>query len=169
MLLTSSSNTVSFGAGYYDDFVVSTDLSSISGDIEYVHHIHSTTTTTETEVNSEASTSSVSGGYADTYQASSKGGCFTTPVVTYITCTHSLRSADRIGGTSGDCPVCHSWHDNDAASVTYNAGSVCGQTVTIGHTHWWSSTYTHQVPVTTGYSRGCGYTNGQIISATITY
>ena len=159
---------MSLEAGYYPSVEISTTLNP-TGNVTYTHHIHSLTTTTATEDNDQAASDSVSGGYSDSYVATSSGGCFTKYVANYQTCSHNITGVSGTSGSSGDCSVCHSWHDNSPVSVTYGSGSVCGQTVTIDHTHGWSNTYTHQVLVSSGYTATCGYTNGQIIKATIEY
>ena len=76
-VLTSRNKTVNFPAGYYDAFTVSTDYTSIPGTIEYHHHVHSLTSSTEEVINDSLAQNSVSGQYADNYQAANSGGCFT--------------------------------------------------------------------------------------------
>ena len=163
----------SYQAGYtagYSGGIAHTAPST--GKIAYTHHIHSLTTKTTTEVNSSNSTSSVSGGYANNYKASASGGCFTKYVQTTGTCVHKLEYDHRheYSVIGGRCTECGMWDvGNDAVDAHYGVGSICGQRYDIDHTHSWSDEYRHDVVTSKGYTASCGYSNGQIIPATITY
>ena len=201
--LTSSDNTITLSPGYYDSITVSTDITNLPGTITYTHHLHSLTSLSEAENNTSLSLSSVSGGYADSYLASSSGGCFTEPYYSYTYTTSSTCSA----GTSDFTVYAAGQRDDEWGNTVYFAYAkcnVCGGR-TPDYSCYGSSSEAQRncrahvlqgtlaishAPVTKtlngegsasdmpsnvisksiiGYSLSCGYTNGQVLSATITY
>lgn len=154
VLLTSSSNTAHFDAGFYGDFDVTTNVSDANGTVAYTHHIHNLSSTTETiEDDSFSSGSSYGSDYSTT-----KGGCYQEP--TYTACntsytgSHTGDAQDTTWGTGGGwfpiyggyCPKCGKWNERGNSSSLYCTNSVFS-----------------------GYKANCGYTSGQVLSVTITY
>ena len=157
MVLDSTTQSTSLPAGYYGQVDISTTLNP-TGNVEYIHHIHSLTTTDDTETNSSASTTSVSGGLADSYEATTSGGCYTTKKTTTTRVQTGTTSQNSLRFENGH------WVCNVCGRGIGDAGD--SQTPT-------ESCY-HIVPVyttvtTTTYTCSCGMTNGQVIRAIITY
>ena len=122
--------------------------SKANGSITYVHHQHSTTSSSQTYTDSKAD---ASGATSVASTSSTKGGCYTVGIA-----TNCIRILDQetITEENGDTYVNSHW------KCTY-----CGQS---GYTGNGSTPYSSHNHVTS-YGIGCGYSNGQIISATITY
>lgn len=204
-MLTSSDNTVTLPAGYYDAVTVTTSITNLTGTITYSHHIHSLDSNSETEENTQLAVTSVTSGYADTHVSSDKGGCFTEPYYSY---TYNS-STPCTAGTSSITPVAAGQRDDEWGNTVYFAYVKCNYcggrspsyscygsseeacrnarahcisgTLTISHgsvnksgsgegTAAQMATVMNITSKTVvGYSCSCGYTNGQVLSATITY
>ena len=189
--MTNSSNTASFPAGYYDAFTVTTNITSLPGTVSYTYHHHSLS-------NADYTTASASGGsYADSYQSSTKGGCFQSAVYkahTHKTTCYSSATCTHNGGqnyTVVDINYPTHGIDNDHTVTIQcpNCGQVAsggGQSVdkareravqNLGASPKSYSTLSCGKTAGTRYStegveyytRSCGKVDGQITSATIVY
>lgn len=174
-VLTSSNNTVSYEAGYYENFTVSTNITNVPGIITYTYHHHSLTDPNYT-------TSSASGGsYLDSYQSTTRGGCFTTPyyhVQGTITSTCGSGLVWEYDASENRSRLkCHrEGCSNYNHTQQYEVGGwqkdgrvegTCTGTVTTYVDKWTTSASSNVVA--TKYIRSCGKSEGQIASATITY
>ncbi len=188
-MLTSNSRSQTFAAGYYDEFTVYTDITSIPGTIVYTHHQDSTSSTTQTyQDNTIKTTGAASVGTLRTfgsYTASTvKGGCYTTPLY-YYSYTYSYNVSVPYQST---CSETYNCHEEKHGSMYENNGQGGYTTETVCDTRSYSCTqyrtetrtgtnsgYTtnpsqqgvNGTPV--GYLKSCGYENGETLSATISY
>ena len=150
ILLTSTNNEVSFAAGYYDNFSVSTNIQNIDGVVSYKHHVHSTSSANEYVITD--STEITSDGELDTYRSDVEGGCFTQPVygTKSVPCgTWEVTSGSGDGKWNYRCSGCGAKKIDDG-----------------GGTHYKKVQDTSKI---LGYTCSCGYTRGEIVEAIITY
>lgn len=142
---------INLEGGYYDDVSVSTTLNP-TGKIAYVHHVHSASVDGgTTETNDSSAKASV------TYMAETnktKGGCYTKS--NQKTCdgivTINVRGMTNHGEDEwGFCDKCGRHSGSEAANIPWGGSYRCG------------------AKIGSGYSVSCGYENGDLISATITY
>ena len=140
---------------------MSTDIDDIEGTITYTHHVHSLTETGLVEINSSSDTD----GYGtDSDYSDTQGGCYQTK--TYDRCGNVYKvsgtpyegSYEKDGTVwyywwhEGRCPKCGTLNSKNTSNKYQNG-----------------ATLTCTGSVFKGYKATCGYANGQIISATITY
>ena len=190
-ILTSSDNTIKLPAGYYEESIITTNIKSLSGTITYTHHQCSNTQSGQTYTNT---TTNASGAAAvneltvDNGKVASKtkGGCYTTPCY-YVKhagtrCTAGC-SALEYGHESGQyypsgAPIwqaksqCTAGHVFDDYGVARQyPGQYFGQCPVVSkesYAYHYDTNYKGTL-VATYYIKTCGHTNGEIISATITY
>ena len=187
--MTSSKNTQTFQAGYYDTFTVSTNITSLPGTIAYTHHQCSTTQSGLTYVDDEFDAVVGEGHAASVANLTTvneqtvstvKGGCYTTPYY-YYSYTYTYKEKT---GTEQECDK--SWNGaNTSCNGTVNEyGDTCYggwtysncRTVDVYETktgtayaYGTSTSGTNPKILATYYLKSCGMTNGQLLSATITY
>ena len=182
-MLTSSDNTITLDAGYYDSVTISTDITSLTGTITYTHHQCSNTTAnltyTDTLISAtgaeSVSETTVNGQTVST----SKGGCYTTPYYYYSVYHAASSTTTTCGG---------GYHQegyagkSDGGSYPVYVCNTCGYTQVGGvwgthtrtvttpayYTYHYGTSYSGSL-LRTYYLKTCGYTNGQLLSATITY
>jgi hypothetical protein len=157
VILTKQNPKIHFKSGYYKEFTATTDPSlSLSKNIEYRHHVHSTTSTTQYVVN--GSPTKTTDGLPDNYQASEAGGCFGKtwiPPVTGKIYTEGHTYGDGTWYQSYYCDKCH-------AHVAQEGSSGGWGNAKRGDTHICKAGYY----VT---SLICGHTRGEVVSAKITF
>lgn len=194
-MLTSSNNAVTLPSGYYNQVTVSTDIASLTGTISYLHHQCSNTETGDTYTDAfsdktgaaTVNETTVNGVIVSTTQ----GGCYTTPYY-YVS-----RSTSKTGTCTATVHVDGPYGANNELTYRYwFTHSSCGEKYTGGHKDWHQAneghytgpgTYTHtynytetsktytttlldnDIVIATYYLKDCGYSNGEILSMTITY
>ena len=159
VILSNDNRSQTLPAGYYDGITISADISGLPTNVTYTHHVHSHESTTETVVDN----SFASGSEYGEETSSQTGGCYLTPI--YGPCGGSgVATEKEYGGsyydTDGDgkldrnvfhvgiCDVCHSRIFANSIGERGNC--------------------TNQYAIK-GYTTGCGYVSGQIISAVVNY
>lgn len=185
-MLTSATNSHSFDAGYYDSFVVTTNLENVEGTIKYFYHHHSLS-------DSENVTPQIDGGtYTDDYESAVSSGCFTQPIYkkhihvdscyTSRTCSHSSYSLwvqDSRGGdgrynADATCNICGAnghGYKNSKDSARESAinhlmeQSVTTKVITCGK----DQGQRYESEGLDFYGRSCNHLEGQIIKAEIIY
>ena len=163
MLLTSASNTHHFAAGYYDDFVVTSEIPDIPGTLSYTYHHH-----TLGEIGDADNDSSEVGLYNDDSIVDECAGCFTRPYYyipgyskgNYCSCTNKYTTEE-----DGITRCSHCGHGP-------HAGRTCGKslgTITV-RAHWSFENEGNKADLSkTRYARSCGKSEGMIASVTIEY
>ena len=173
-ILTSSDNTTTLPAGYYSSITVSTNITNLGGTITYTHHQCSTTVAGDTYTDALANTSGASSPSGLTTVngqtvSASKGGCYTTPYYYY-----SYRGETKTKIGYDDCIVCKGSSVANSCTEGFTRKENCTPHDTYRTDYYTAYAYGATLPsgasiVTTYYTKGCGFTNGQIVSATITY
>ena len=172
-ILTSADNSVTYSAGYYDEFTVSTDITDIGGEVTYYHHVHSLTSTDEAIANSSPNLTTE--GLDDNYMAEVPSGCYTTPIY-YVKRTSSTlcsgSGAEPIfsgttaqGGERNRCATCGYYWSCKYGSEEKNPMHY----ITTTTNEWVTSTEPDDQIEKTAYSLSCGYTKGAIAKIEITY
>lgn len=174
VILTSSSNTVTLEAGYYDTFTVSTDITSASGTITYSHHQCSSTIAGDTYEDAYPDArgaqevtglTKVNGVTVSTTSA----GCYTKPYYYY-----KYTASRQVANGYDDCIVCKGSSVADQCTEGFEKKEGCTPHTVYKTEYYAAYAYGSELPSgasiqATYYTKGCGYTNGQIVSATITY
>ena len=185
-VLTSQDSTITLEPGYYEGGSISTNITDLPGTITYTHHQCSNTASDLTYVDNLTSAAGASPVSEITINgrnvATAKGGCYTTPYYKYTytsTITYTYQVEDECK-TSG-CYCTGGW---DASTYTCAGGWNCEnatksctyKTVTGTKTETKTAYGTEAemaankgTAITTYYLKSCGYSNGQVLSATITY
>ena len=153
VILDSEHLSYTLSAGFYPAIDISTSLNP-QGNVRYVHHVHSTTITGGTTIENENyAASSVT--TMPEYQNTS-GGCYTKAV----TENHYHQAFWRVvdddeshnGQYWGPCPACGKpLYKHHIDPEDHRQAVSCG-----GY-------------AITRYYANCGYQNGELVSATITY
>lgn len=174
VILTSSNNTVTLEAGYYDTFTVSTDITSASGTITYSHHQCSSTIAGDTYEDAYPDArgaqevtglTKVNGVTVSTTSA----GCYTKPYYYY-----KYTASRQVANGYDDCIVCKGSSVADQCTEGFEKKEGCTPHTVYKTEYYAAYAYGSELPSgasiqATYYTKGCGYTNGQIVSATITY
>lgn len=189
-VLTSSSNTVTLEAGYYDSVTISTDISKIVGTITYTHHQCS-----NSEVNATYNDSSIGKTGASAVNettingqtvSTTQGGCYTTPYYKYTYSTKEEKDYVSSVTRPSYNPISGGWnmvtftYDKDGnqtgATTLYacneydQSTTVVGKyTVNVTKTSYGTTTIAGSKVEGTWYLKTCGHTNGELLSVTITY
>lgn len=169
-MLTSSEKSKTFPEGYYDSFTVFAEIPDIPDvSLTYTHHVHSTSSTTESIENDSQDRDSIGTALADSYQAPSAGGCFTTPYY-YIPAYNTSEPIYCYGAehpywsnvtNCNECPVCtNGFHGTDRKYL--------GQRTTTIPAHW-SSINENNMATVINYTRSCGYSSGEVTDLHIHY
>ena len=147
--LTNSNKRVTFDAGYYESFSVSTEIGG-SGTVSYKHHVHSTISNNEYILTDSAT--STTEGDADGYRSPTEGGCYTNPVygTKRVKCGEwEVTSGSGDGYWNYRCSGCGAYKRDDG-----------------GGDHTYTTTDYNNI---LGYTATCGRQRGQIVEAIITY
>lgn len=177
-------------AGYYEAVTVSTDITDIDGTITYTHHQCSNTENSATYTDDIIGTSNAASVNEITVNgktvSTTQGGCYTKPYYYYSIfhpATSSSYTVDCDGyyiqdGYAGRSDVGGSYPVYKCSKCSYSqvGGQWLGHKRTVTTTTPASTSYHYGeiVPsngtiISTYYLKNCGYTNGQLLSATITY
>lgn len=164
---------------------MSTDITSLRGTITYTHHQCSTSSTTQTYTDSSLSTSNaaavsteivVNGQTVSTVQ----GGCYTTPYYyckihypgsSYSEYCDGYYIEDGKGSNPNSTAVL-TWYKCSKCSYRQLGGTWNGHSRTVTTPAYDKNEYRDSPSGTilaTYYKKSCGYTNGTVVSATITY
>ena len=165
---------MTFAAGYYDTFTVSTDISSLKGSISYTHHQCSTTTagSTYTDAYPDARGAQAVTGLTTVNGvtvSTSKTGCYTKPYYYY-----SYTGTKQVPNGFDDCIVCKGSSVADQCTEGFTKKEGCTPHTVYKSEPYTAYAYGSTLPQgatiqKTYYTNNCGYTNGQIISATVVY
>ena len=101
--------------------------------------------------------------------ATSKGGCYTIPYYYY-----SYTASRQVANGYDDCIVCKGSSVADSCTEGFTQKENCTPHTVYKTEYYTDYAYGATLPSgatikQTYYTKGCGYTNGQILSATITY
>ena len=149
--------------------------------VYYTHHIHRLDANNYSEENTSAAANSVAQYYADGYQSSSPGGCFTTPYyhIVYSQTTSSVQtfhSSERpdcghfggsdyhCEGTNYYCSFCG--YDTNGGPFTHDHVVE----TTTNYNYWTTNASDHPSNrIATVYLKSCGKSQGEITDVRLHY
>lgn len=181
IVLTKENTPMTFKAGYYRAFDLTTDVSALPKKIRYIHHQCSNS---NTGLTFESDSFGTGGATAVTTErtvngqlvSTKKGGCYQTPYYQY-TCsrqvpaaygTHDFYTTSKDdGGVVDKCRYC-------GMVIGHGTGSSWGGNTCLrraAYTETWTGygTSAGGTVTATYYLKTCGYKNGQTIRGIVTY